>query len=206
VPGWHSTLFPPYFVVGAIHSGFALVVLLLLPLRHAYGLENVVTDRHLDAIARMLLATACLMGYCYATEHFTAWYSGNAAERDSVNTLRMSGRHAWLYWSMLVANVFLPQILWVGAARRSRSALVVVCVAVLVGMWIERFLIIAGSLEHDRLPSSWGVYTPTVVDGALYLGSLSLFTFLFLLFVRYVPMVPVAEVKALAWEESREQA
>lgn len=206
VPGWHSTLMPPYFVVGAIHSGFALVVLLLLAIRRAHALENVVTDRHFDAISRMLLATACLMGYCYATEHFSAWYAGNPAERDSVNTFRVFGPYGWLYWSMLVGNVVLPQLLWWARARRSWLALVVVCAGVLVGMWIERFLIIVGSLEHDRLPSSWGVYAPTVVDGALYLGSLSLFSFLFLLFVRYVPMVPVAEVKALAWEEAHEHA
>lgn len=205
VPGWHSTILPPYFVVGAIHSGFALVVLLLLALRRLYRLGNVVTDRHLDAIARTLLATGCLMAYCYGTEHFSAWYSGQEAERASVNALRATGRHAWLYWTMLACNVAAPQALWWAGARRSTVVLALVSVAILVGMWIERFLIVVGALEHDRLPSSWGGYAPTVVDGALYVGSLGLFAFLFLLFVRFVPMVPLAEVKELAWEEGRER-
>lgn len=201
VPGWHSTIFPPYFVIGALHSGFAMVLVLLLPSRAFRGFSPVVTARHVDATARLLLTTGMLMTLCYTIETFMAWYGGEQAEVHVMLLQRAIGSAAPVFWLMLVCNCVVPLVLWSPQARRSTPVLLTVGVAVLFGMWLERFLIIALALTQSNLPSSWGTYVPTLVDGSILLGTLGLFLFLFLLFLRFVPYVPVSEVKQLVHEE-----
>jgi Ni/Fe-hydrogenase subunit HybB-like protein len=197
LPGWHSTLFPPYFVVGAIYSGFAMVLLLVLPLRRVYRLEDLITARHLDNMAKLLLAMGWLMAYAYIVEAFIAWYGGNLFERYAVLVARPLGPYAWLFWLMLAANVLTPQLFWSRRLRTSVPALALGSAAILVGMWLERFVIIVGSLSRDFLPSSWATYRPTWVDLTILGGSLSFFVFLFALFVRFVPFVPMSELREL---------
>ncbi len=196
IPGWHTTIFPPYFVAGAIFSGFAMVVTLMIPVRYFYGLQEIITARHLENMAKIMLATGMMVGLAYSTEFFMAWYSGNAYEGFTfVN--RAFGPYAWAYWIMVTCNVLVPQIFWV---KRLRSNLVVLWVASIlinVGMWFERFVIIVSSLSRDYLPSSWGYFTPTFVDILTFVGSFGLFGTLFLLFVRFGPMIGMAEVKGV---------
>jgi molybdopterin-containing oxidoreductase family membrane subunit len=200
LPGWHSTVFPPYFVVGAIYSGLAMVVVLLLPLRRAFGLQEVITDRHLDCVAKLMLAMGCLLAYSYVMESFTAWYSGDVPERYTYLIARPLGPYAVVYWIMTALNILSPQIFWIRRMRTNIPALVIASAAILVGMWLERFAIIVTSLNRDFLPSSWHVFMPTWVDFGVLAGSVGLFAFLFLLFVRYVPSVALSEVKALRFE------
>jgi molybdopterin-containing oxidoreductase family membrane subunit len=200
LPGWHSTVFPPYFVVGAIYSGLAMVVVLLLPLRRAFGWQEVITDRHLDCVAKLMLAMGCLLAYSYLMESFTAWYSGDGPERYTYLVARPLGPYAVLYWIMTALNILSPQIFWVRRLRTNIPALVIASVGILIGMWLERFAIIVTSLNRDFLPSSWHFFAPTWVDFGVLAGSLGLFAFLFLLFVRFVPSVAVSEVKALRLE------
>ena len=197
LPGWHSTIFPPYFVVGAVFSGFALVLLLVLPIRRAYRLENLITERHLDAMAKVLLVTGSIMLYSYAIETFIAWYSGSLYERFTLLVRRPFGAYAAAYWAMLLLNAVVPQLLWIGSFRRRTLPLFLISAGILAGMWLERFVLIVTSLDADFLPSSWQVYAPTWVDWALFLGTMGLFSFLFLLFLRLVPVVPIYEVKHL---------
>jgi molybdopterin-containing oxidoreductase family membrane subunit len=197
LPGWHSTIFPPYFVVGAIYSGFAMVLLLMLPLRRAYGLEQIITERHLDAMAKMTLAMGLMLAYSYAMELFVAWYSGDPNERFMALAERPFGSYAMLYWLMLVLNLLTPQIFWWKRLRTSVRALFAAGVAILAGMWLERFIIIVTSLHRDFLASSWRFYRPTWVDLGLLAGSIALFGFLFLLFVRFVPFVSISEMRLL---------
>ena len=197
LPGWHSTLFPPYFVVGAIYSGFAMVLLLVLPLRRIYRLDDLITTRHLDNMAKLLLAMGWLMAYAYVVEAFVAWYGGNLYERYAVLVARPLGPYAWLFWLMLAANVLTPQLFWSRRLRTSVPALALGSAAILVGMWLERFVIIVGSLSRDFLPSSWATYRPTWVDLTILGGSVSFFVFLFALFVRFVPFVPLSELREL---------
>ena len=197
LPGWHSTIFPPYFVVGAIYSGFALVAMLLLPVRRIYGLQDVITGRHLDAIAKILLVTGSIMGYAYAVESFLAWYGADPYERYVALVNRPFGAYASAYWAMLVCNVLVPQVFWFPRMRRSTLVLFLASTAIFAGMWIERFVIIVTSLQRDFLPSSWHLYAPTWVDWSILAGTCSLFVFLFLLFVRFVPVVPIHEMKEL---------
>jgi Ni/Fe-hydrogenase subunit HybB-like protein len=203
VAGWHSTIFPPYFVVGAIYSGFAMVLLLLLPLRRAYDLEDVITERHLDAIAKLTLVTGLMLAYSYAIELFASWYSGDVYDRFMYLRERPFGPYAGLYWCMMVCNVAVPQLFWWKRCRTSVPVLCVASGAILTGMWLERFLIIVTSLHRDFLPSSWRMYAPTWVDVGLLLGSISFFVLLFALFVRFVPFVSINEVKRLRHELSR---
>jgi molybdopterin-containing oxidoreductase family membrane subunit len=200
-PGWHSTIFPPYFVIGALHSGFAMVLVLLIPSRAARGFRGVVTGHHLDAVARLLLVTACLMALCYAIEGWIAWHGAEPAELR-VFAERALGSAAGPYWLMLTLNCVAPQVLWAPAARRSPPALVAVGLAVLIGMWIERYVIVAHSLTHGYLPSSWGRFVPTAVDVTTFAGTLGLFLFLFLTFLRWLPYVAASEVKKVAHEEA----
>jgi Ni/Fe-hydrogenase subunit HybB-like protein len=195
LPGWHSTIFPPYFVVGAIYSGFALVAMLLIPIRRVYHMENVVTDRHLDVIGRVLLVTGSLMLYSYAIETFLGWYSGDVFERHVTLASRPFGPYAPWYWAMIVCNAIVPQMFWSPRLRRSPLWLFLGSALIVFGMWVERFVIIVGSLEQDFLPSSWHLYRPTWVDLGLLGGTISLFCFLFLLFLRFVPFIPIHEVK-----------
>jgi molybdopterin-containing oxidoreductase family membrane subunit len=197
LPGWHSTIFPPYFVVGAIYSGFAMVLLLILPLRHAYRLEHVITKRHLDAMAKLVLVMALLLTYAYAVELFVSWYSRDPSERFTYFVERPRGPYAPLYWLMILCNVVAPQLFWWKRWRTSVPMLCVAGAAILVGMWLERFIIIVASLDHSFLSSSWHLYRPTWVDLGLLGGSVSQFGLLFLLFVRFVPFVAISEVKRL---------
>jgi Ni/Fe-hydrogenase subunit HybB-like protein len=196
LPGWHTTIFPPYFVAGAIFSGCAMVVTLAVPARAFFGLKSLVTMRHLDNMNRMILGTSLLVGYAYAVEVFMAWYGGNSYEQFAFLN-RALGPYAWGYWVMVACNVLIPQLFWFKTARTTPWLMWIIAILVNVGMWMERFVIVVGSLVRDFLPSSWGVYKPTVIDGMMLAGSFGLFFTLFLLFCRYLPMVAMAEVKGV---------
>lgn len=196
LPGWHTTIFPPYFVAGAIFSGFAMVLTLLIPIRKWYGLEHIITIKHLENMARIILLTGTMVGYAYAMEFFIAWYSGNPYETFAfVN--RAFGPYAWAYWIMVTCNVVTPQFVWIKSIRRSPAALFVLSIFVNIGMWFERFVITVTSLSRDFLPSSWDYYTATVWDLGMLVGSFGLFFTLFCLFVRYMPMIAIAEIKSV---------
>ena len=196
VPGWHTTIFPPYFVAGAVFSGFAMVITLMVPARQFLGLKNLVTLRHLENMCKIVLATGMMVGYAYATEFFIAWYGGNKYEQFAFIN-RALGPYAWAYWTMVSCNVLAPQLFWFKSVRTTPWAMVVVCVLVNVGMWFERFVITVTSLSRDFLPSSWGYFAPTLVDVLMFVGSFGLFFTLFLLFCRFLPMVAMAEVKSV---------
>ena len=196
LPGWHTTIFPPYFVAGAIFCGFAMVVLLAVPAREWFGLKELITLRHLENMNKIILATGLMVGYAYFVEFFIAWYSGNAYEHFAfVN--RALGPYAWAYWIMVTCNVISPQLFWSKKIRTTPWMMVIVAIFVNIGMWFERFVIVVTSLSRDYLPSSWGYYKPTWVDVMTLVGSFGLFFMLFLLFLRFVPMVAMAEVKAV---------
>ncbi len=197
VPGWHTTIFPPYFVAGAIFSGFAMVLTLIIPARKVFGFEDVITQRHLDNMAKVLLATGLMVSYGYMCEHFMAWYSGNPFEWHVFFQTRQRGFYAPVYWLMLFCNVLVPQIFWWKKARYSIPTLWIASILVNVGMWTERFNIIVTSLTQDYLPSAWANYIPTWVDWSIFTGTLGFFGFLFLLFLRFVPSVSASEVKEL---------
>jgi len=199
LPGWHTTIFPPYFVAGAIFSGFAMVITLMIPARRLLGYQHVVTPRHLDNMAKVILATGLMVTYGYVMEHFMAWYSGSGYEAFAFLN-RWTGPYAPVWYMQLSCNVLAPQIFWFPWARRNEVVLFVVAILVNVGMWAERFTIIAVSLHRDFLPSSWAMYAPTWVDWGLLLGSIATFGVLFLLFLRFLPAIPVFEVKELRRE------
>ena len=201
VPGWHTTIFPPYFVAGAIFSGFAMVVTLMVPARAFFGLKTLVTLRHLENMNKIILATSCMVGYAYAIEFFIAWYGGNPYEQFAfVN--RALGPLGWAYWIMVTCNVVVPHVFWFKKCRTTPWIMMIVALLVNVGMWFERFVIIVGSLGRDFLPSSWHQFKPTSIDLLMLAGSFGLFFTLFLLFCRYLPMVAMAEVKQiLPYEE-----
>jgi hypothetical protein len=196
LPGWHTTIFPPYFVAGAIFSGFAMVVTLMVIARWIYGLENLVTMRHLENMNKVMLATGMIVGYAYATEFFVAWYSGNRYEQFAFLN-RMFGPYWWAYWTMVSCNVIVPQIFWFKKMRTSLPVMFVASIFINIGMWFERFVIIASSLHRDFLPSSWGYFRPTIVDILTFFGTFGLFLTLFLLFMRFLPMIAVSEVKGV---------
>ncbi len=202
VPGWHTTIFPPYFVAGAIFSGFAMVVTLMIIARQVFGLQNLVTMKHLENMNKVILATSSIVGFAYATEFFMAWYSGNVYERF-VFLNRAFGPYWWAYWTMVSCNVFIPQLFWFKRVRTSIPVMFVISILVNVGMWFERFVIIVTSLHRDFLPGSWGYFKPTWVDMLTLTGSFGLFLTLFLLFVRFLPMISMAEVKGMM-EANRE--
>ncbi|MCH8165187.1 MAG: polysulfide reductase NrfD [Planctomycetes bacterium] len=194
VPGWHTTIFPPYFVAGAIFSGFAMVMTLAIPARQLWGLRDFITMRHLENMNKIILVTGSMVGYAYLMEFFTAWYSGSIYEWFAFAN-RAFGPYAWAYWIMVSCNVVIPQIFWFQWARRKIAVMFIVCLLVNLGMWFERFVIIVTSLAQDYLPSSWGYFTPTWVDLLTLAGSFGLFMTLFLLFCRYLPIIAMAEVK-----------
>ncbi len=196
LPGWHTTVFPPYFVAGAIFSGFAMVLTLMVICRWAFSLEHIVTLKHFDYMAKIMLVTGTMVGYAYATEFFTAWYSGNPYELYAFLN-RALGPYAWAYWIMVSCNVISPQVFWFKKARTSIPILFTVSIIINIGMWFERFVIIVTSLHRDFLPSSWGYFSPTIWDIACLLGSFGLFFTMFCLFVRFLPMVATAEVKTV---------
>jgi Ni/Fe-hydrogenase subunit HybB-like protein len=196
IPGWHTTIFPPYFVAGAIFSGFAMVVTVLVFVRKTFSLEHIITIDHLDKMNKVILATGMMVGYAYAMEFFIAWYSGVQFEQFAFLN-RMLGPYAWAYWIMVSCNVIFPQLFWVRKIRRSVPAMLVIAILVNVGMWFERFVITVTSLHRDFLPSSWGYFIPTLTDAAVLIGSFGLFFTLVLLFTRTLPVVSIAEVKAV---------
>jgi Ni/Fe-hydrogenase subunit HybB-like protein len=196
LPGWHATIFPPYFVAGAIFGGFAMVVTLAVPARELFGLKNIISLHHLENCNKIILATGMMVGYAYAMEFFMAWYSGNLNETFTFIN-RALGPYWWAYWTMVFCNVVMPQLFWFKRIRTSVWAMLIVVLAVDVGMWFERFVIIVTSLSRDFLPSSWAMYKPTWVEFCTFAGSIGLFMFLFLLFCRYLPMVAMAEVKSV---------
>jgi Ni/Fe-hydrogenase subunit HybB-like protein len=196
IPGWHTTIFPPYFVAGAIYSGFAMVLTLAIPIREAYNMKDFITDRHLNNMAKVMLATGLIVGYGYMTEAFFGWYSANKYESFMILN-RMRGPYAPTYWSLIFCNIITPQFLWFKKIRSNVAILFVISLIVNVGMWLERFVIVITSLHRDFLPSSWGLYHPTIWDWATYIGTLGLFTTLLFLFIRVLPMISIFEVRAL---------
>ncbi|MFH0793336.1 MAG: NrfD/PsrC family molybdoenzyme membrane anchor subunit [bacterium] len=196
LPGWHTTLFPPYFVAGAIFSGFAMVVMLMVPARQFFGLKDLVTMRHLENMNKVILGTSCIVGYAYAVEFFIALYSGNDFEKFAFMN-RAAGPLGFGYWIMIACNVLIPQLFWSKKMRTNLWVMMIVAIAVNIGMWFERFVIIVSSLGRDFLPSSWGAYHPTWVEYLTLLGSFGLFFTMFLLFCRFVPMLAMAEVKTV---------
>ncbi len=196
LPGWHTTIFPPYFVAGAIFSGFGMVVTLAVPARELFGLKHIITMRHLDNMNKIILATGSIVGYAYSIEFFIAWYGAIPEERFAFIS-RAFGPYAWAYWIMFSCNAFVPQLFWFRKIRTSIPAMFIISLLVNVGMWFERYVIVVTSLSSDFLPSSWGPYVPTWVDAAMLVGSFGLFFTFFLLFCRYLPMVAMAEVKAV---------
>jgi molybdopterin-containing oxidoreductase family membrane subunit len=196
VPGWHSTFFPPYFVAGAIYSGFAMVLALAIPLRAAYGLQGLITTKHLDNSAKVMLATGLVVAYAYILETFTAWYSGNVYESAAI-WHRMTGPYAVTYWVLITCNIVAPQFLWIKRVRNSPVLLFISSIVVLIGMWLERYVIIVSSLAQDFLPSSWSIFHATRWDWATYIGTIGMFLFLFFLFIRLLPMISIFEVRTL---------
>jgi Ni/Fe-hydrogenase subunit HybB-like protein len=194
LPGWHTTIFPPYFVAGAIFSGFAMVLTLMLPLRHLFNLKHIITESHIEAMCKIILATGMMVGLAYGTEFFIAWYSGNLFEKFAFIN-RAFGPFWWAYFAMISCNVLIPQAFWFKKIRRSPVIIFILCIFVNIGMWFERFVIIATSLARSFLPSAWSYYTPTRWDVGLFVGTLGLFFTLFLLFFRYVPVIAMSEVK-----------
>src|SRR5688572_9210601 len=195
LPGWHTTIFPPYFVAGAIFGGFAMVVVLAVPARQFFGLKRIITIGHLEHMNKIMIATGLMVGYAYAMEFFIAWYSGSMYEGFAFQN-RMFGQYAWAYWTMIACNVLSPQLFWFKKIRTSPMWTLAIGCFINVGMWFERFVIICTSLARDFLPSSWGYYIPTKFDYLTLAGSFGLFFTLFLLFCRYLPMVAMSEVKA----------
>jgi Ni/Fe-hydrogenase subunit HybB-like protein len=195
IPGWHTTIFPPYFVAGAVFSGFAMVQNVLIFVRQYFKLTHIITLDHLEKMNKVMIVTGSMVGYAYGMEFFTAWYSGNQFEMF-VFFNRALGPYAWAYWTMITCNVVFPQLFWFKRIRRSIPAMFLIGITVNIGMWFERFVIIVTSLSRDFLPSSWGHYIPTLYDVGILLGSFGLFLTLILLFVRVLPVVSISEVKA----------
>ena len=205
IPGWHSTMFPPYFVAGAVFSGFAMVLTLAIPLRAIYGLQDFITMRHLDDMAKVMLGTGLIVVYGYMMENFMAWYSGNLFEQYMA-TNRVTGPYGLFYWLLLICNGLAIQLLWFRRVRASVPLLFVIALIVNVGMWLERFIIVVTSLHRDFLPSSWGLYIPTVWDWATFLGTIGLFLAMLFLFIRVLPMISIFEMRELVHEKEGEAA
>lgn len=196
LPGWHTTIFPPYFVAGAIFGGFAMVLFLLVLTRKAFHLEDLITMTHLENMNKILLTTGMIVGYAYMVEFFTAWYSANEYEIFTFKN-RAFGPYGWAYWIMIFCNVVSPQVFWFKRFRTSIPVMFTVSILVTIGMWFERFVIIVTSLHRDFLPSSWGMFYPTIFDIGILLGSLGLFFTLYLLFVRVLPVISISEIKGV---------
>ncbi len=196
LPGWHSTIFPPYFVAGAIYSGFAMVLILAIPIRAFYRLEDLITLRHLDNSAKIMLGTGLIVAYGYIMETFMAWYGGNPYDKFMIWN-RMHGPYAPFYWVLILINVGLVNLLWFKKVRQTPKLLFLASVVILVAMWLERFVIVVVSLSRDFLPSSWGQYVPTRWDWATLLGTIGLFLFAMLLFIRILPMISIFEMRTL---------
>ena len=196
VPGWHTTIFPPYFVAGAIYSGFAMVLMLAIPIRKIYGLEDFITDRHLQNSAKVMLATGWIVAYGYGVEAFMGWYGGNRYDQTLLWN-RLHGPYAFWYYMLLACNLFIPQVLWFRKVRSSPVLLFLTSFVILVGMWLERFIIVVVSLTRDFVPSSWGMYYPTRWDWMTYFGTIGMFLTAMFLFVRILPMISIFEMRTL---------
>jgi Ni/Fe-hydrogenase subunit HybB-like protein len=194
LPGWHSTILPPYFVAGAIYSGFAMVLTLAIPLRLLYPIRDLITMRHIQNMAKLMLATGMIVAYSYVIEAFMSWYSGSPFESYMMIN-RALGPYGILYWGLIATNLLIPQALWSTRVRNSTLAIFLIAVCVNIGMWLERFIIVVTSLSRDFLPSSWGMYYPTIWDWATFAGTIGLFVMLFFLFVRVLPMISMFEMK-----------
>lgn len=204
IPGWHTTLFPPYFVVGAIFSGFAMVMTLMIIIRNIYKLHDYITDKHLDAIARILVFVSLIMGTAYLTELFMAWYSGNEYEGFLIFKNRVTGDYAFQFWAMFICNAIIPQLFWSKRVRRNLVLAFIISLVINLGMWYERFNIIVTSLSRSYLPSTWVTYHPTYIEVGIYMGTIGLFTAAVLLFFRYIPMIAIHEVKSVLKHNERE--
>ncbi len=199
LPGWHATIFPPYFVAGAIYAGFAMVLILALPLRYAFGLQGFITDRHLQNMAKVMLATGLIVCYGYAVELFMGWYSANQYESFMIKN-RITGPMGWTWWALILCNLLAIQFLWIRRVRTSPVGVWIVSMFVNVGMWLERFVIIVTSLHRDFLPSSWGRFSPTIRDWSTYFGTIGLFLALMFLFIRFLPMISIFEMRTMVPE------
>ncbi|MBC3541513.1 NrfD/PsrC family molybdoenzyme membrane anchor subunit [Rufibacter sediminis] len=196
IPGWHTTIFPPYFVAGAIFSGFAMVLTLMIITRKTFKLEDYITLEHVESMNKVITLTGSIVGVAYITEFFIAWYSGVEYEQYAFIN-RATGPYWWAYWSMMTCNVITPQLFWFRSIRRSLTATFIISIFVNIGMWFERFVIIVTSLHRDFLPSSWVMFSPTSIDVGIYVGTIGLFFTLFLLFAKFFPVVNMAEVKSI---------
>ncbi len=197
LPGWHTTIFPPYFVAGAIYSGFAMVLTLAIPVRALFGFKDFITQRHLDAMSKVMLATGLIVLYGYAMEAFIALvYSGNPHEEFLMKN-RMFGPYGWSYWALIMCNGVIPQLLWFKRVRLHTGILWVITVVINIGMWLERFVILVTTLHADFVPSSWGMYTPTKWDFAMFAGTIGFFGFMMCLFIRFLPMFAGFELREL---------
>ncbi|HAO65834.1 MAG TPA: hydrogenase [Verrucomicrobiales bacterium] len=196
LPGWHTTIFPPYFVAGAIFSGFGMVLTLMIPLRSIFKLEDLLTIRHIELMCKVTLATGTIVGYAYGMEFFIAWYGGNPYEAYAFQN-RAFGPYWWAYWIMISCNVITPQFFWFKKLRTNVLIVWVLSIFVNIGMWFERFVIVVTSLHRDYLPANWGYYSPTKVDVLTFIGTFGLFMVLFLLFIRFLPLIAISEVKGV---------
>jgi molybdopterin-containing oxidoreductase family membrane subunit len=204
-PGWHATIFPPYFVAGAIYAGFAMVLTLSIPVRKLFGLEDFITLRHLDNMGKVMLATGLIVGYGYMMEAFAAFYSGNPYERFMLLN-RMGGPYAPMYWLLIACNIVTPQFLWFRKIRAKVGALFAIAMVVNLGMWLERFVIVVTSLHRDFLPSAWGMYYPTRWDIFTFVGTIGLFLALVFLFIRFLPLISIFEMRELVAGEEEKKA
>jgi molybdopterin-containing oxidoreductase family membrane subunit len=195
VPGWHTTIFPPYFVAGAIYSGFAMVLTLAIPVRRWYHLEDLITMRHIECMAKVMLGTGLIVAYGYAMEAFMAWYSGNQVERYTFINRAWVGGYWWTYWLLILCNILLPQLLWSKRVRMNILAVFLISLVVNVGMWLERFVIVVTSLTRDYVPSAWGMYYPTIWDWSTFAGTIGVFLSLMFLFIRGLPAISIFEMR-----------
>jgi molybdopterin-containing oxidoreductase family membrane subunit len=204
LPGWHTTIFPPYFVAGAIYSGFAMVLTLAIPVRRWYHLEDLITMRHIECMSKVMLGTGLIVAYGYAMEAFMAWYSGGQYERYAFVNRMWVGGYWWTYWVLILCNILIPQALWSRRVRMSVPAVFVIALVVNVGMWLERFVIVVTSLTRDFVPSSWGMYYPTIWDWSTYLGTIGVFLALMFLFVRVLPAISIFEMREVVHHTGKE--
>lgn len=205
IPGWHATIFPPYFVAGAIYAGFAMVLILTIPLRKLFGLEDFITMHHIELMAKVMLATGLIVAYGYIMEAFFGWYSGNIYERFMIYNRIIGGPYRGFYWALILCNVLAPQIIWFKRFRRNLLVIFLLSIVVSIGMWLERFVIIVTSLHRDFLPSSWGMYSPTVWDFSMFLGTIGLFFALLFLFIRFLPIISIFEMRTILPEAEVEE-
>jgi molybdopterin-containing oxidoreductase family membrane subunit len=203
LPGWHATIFPPYFVAGAIYSGFAMVLTIAIPLRYAYGLRSFLTDWHFDNMAKVMLTAGLVVAYGYLVEHFMAWFGANTFEEYMLHN-RQFGPYAVFYWALMLCNIAIPQLLWSKKVRTNAYLLFAISIIINIGMWLERFVIVVTSLSRDFVPSSWDMYYPTFWDWSTYIGTMGLFASLLFLFIRLLPMISIFEMREQVHHEGEE--